>query len=284
MDRDHEPEDLTSEALRFLNHEMSPDEAERYQSALRHDEARFEALTDAMAMRALLDAVSGGPPEPDPEYCRQIARRFPFYAIGGLTPPQRRDVDEHLNYCEDCQAGVAREQEKVRRQKGWNGRGIIAGVLLLAAGLTGGWLMRGAPEVVAPQEQGPPTVLSNELRLELRDVVNGARDRTQLRAAASAIVGRVPIETLLLTNLPSQGIEDLKTCVQLLGRAGASTVGAKGWVRVALVHPSTAVRREAAIWYRKVDPDWAKDEEVKHLIEAARRATPLPIPSSQAGT
>jgi len=29
---------------------------------------------------------------------------LPFYAAGGCTPQQKREMDDHLRYCEGCQS------------------------------------------------------------------------------------------------------------------------------------------------------------------------------------
>ncbi len=278
-----------AEALRFMEGKMSPEDDAAYRDALEAgDEDKYDAVVHALTLAAVARARDDDPDDvADPELCEAFTAQLPRYLDKTLSRPQRRDLDEHLERCHDCHGRLAELQKRpAPSEKTKLVRAVAVAVLLVALGGVGGWVARPVPTVGVQEDPltGRNAVFSDAERIEFGDADMRVTNRRQLATAAVLITQRVPVGTFLRNDLHRQARADLKTCLAVLGRAagtGAGAPGTKEWIRSALLHPDPLVRREAAIWYPKVDRAWDTSPELKSLVAAARQAAMRPTPAQE---
>ncbi|MAG56567.1 MAG: hypothetical protein CMJ83_09780 [Planctomycetes bacterium] len=262
------------EASAFLHGRLPDVEADAYAASLKSKPARRAAVIEALGLHATarLAFADDEPVEQDAELCAGFRGLMPAFVSGGSTSRQRDHVEEHLESCRACRVALATVQRgrSVGRPAWFT---AAASILLLILGVAAGWELRGGGAASVSADE-PPEVMSDDLRFEVIDVVEGAPELRQVKTVAETVVSRIQIREFLRPDLSSKAVDDLVLCLQLFGRAGAGTPGTREWVRCALLHPSPDVRREAAVWYPKIDTGWRNDEHVRGLVEAGMQAKP----------
>lgn len=275
-----------AEAMRFLDGKMSESENAEYESDLESNKEKYEAVVDALALAAVARVPRPEDHEPDPEACAHARSQLERYVDDTLSRWQRRDVDEHLEWCEECQTRLAAEQREAQnrataremRRNRIRVLQVACAALLVVGGASAGWHARPVPALSGSQEE-PPTgknaVLSAEQRKDLVGLTVTGKNPRQLGAVADVIVRTVGLEAVSRADLHVQAVEDLKFCLRAVGRAGvagSAPTGAEAWVRRLLLHPHGQVRKTASVWYPRVNPKWEADDELRNLVEAGRKA------------
>lgn len=281
-----------AEAYRLIDGRMPDEEAKAYVASLKTHTRRRLAVVDALALGVAARFATDDDSEYDidPEVCRQVKEFLPLFVRGGVSAAQRRDVESHLTWCDDCTVALADAQGAVmnpsRRRVPWHHL-ATAGVIA-AISVAGGWHAKGAwspspPAVAAPQEE-PVTSRSlvfktNAERSSYSNISMRSKNAAELGAAAQLVLQRYDPVKMNSPLMHHQARADLRMCLAIVGRAahkGTAPKGSKDFATDMLRHPDPKVRQESGVWYKFVVPNYKSDPELVALVQASRHATSGP--------